>query len=873
MNPLSAPEVRQRFLDFFRQKAHDIVPSAPMVLKDDPTLLFTNAGMNPFKDIFLGAAEAKHPRVADSQKCLRVSGKHNDLEEVGKDTYHHTFFEMLGNWSFGDYFKKEAIAWAWEFLVEEMKVEVDRLYATVFEGDEVDGLAKDEESAALWKQFLPEDRILNGSKKDNFWEMGETGPCGPCSEIHVDLRTAEERKAISGRDLVNQDHPQVIEIWNLVFMEFNRKADGSLELLPAKHVDTGMGFERLVRVLQGKSSNYDSDVFTPFIQWLEIQTQLAYGKTEAVDIAMRVIADHVRAVSFSIADGQLPSNTGAGYVIRRILRRAIRYGYTFLHQEAPFIYRLTEVLVNQMGSAYPELVRNSETIHNVILEEEKAFLRTLASGIQRIQTVIEQQGNAHLDGQSVFELYDTYGFPVDLTQLIVEEREGSIDLPGFHQAMEVQKTRSRAATQLKAGDWIIIEQQQESAFVGYDKLETQSPLLRYRVVKAGKKEQMQLVFAQTPFYPEGGGQIGDQGWLTDPNGSRHRVVDTRKETGLLLHITEVAEVVPGTWTLEVDANRRQRAAAHHSATHLLHEALREVLGSHVEQKGSLVAPDYLRFDFSHFSKVEPEDLQRIEEMVNHKVWSNLSLQEHRDIPIDEAKSMGAMALFGEKYGDRVRAIQFGSSIELCGGTHVRSTGAIGLFRIVSEASVASGIRRIEAVSSEAAYQLDRTDRQLLDQIGELLKQPKDLLKAVEQLQGKLQQSEKELHAYEQSKAEAVFKLWQQKIDGQSGLKVLLAVEDLDANQVKNLLFRWKNANQIFAAVGGVNEDKPHLSILISEDLVAERGWNAGQLIRNWAKGIQGGGGGQAFLATAGGKDPKGLEGVMNEIEQWTMDNA
>lgn len=873
MNPLSAPEVRQRFLEFFRQKGHDIVPSAPMVLKDDPTLLFTNAGMNPFKDVFLGAAEAKHPRVADSQKCLRVSGKHNDLEEVGKDTYHHTFFEMLGNWSFGDYFKKEAIAWAWEFLVDEMKVEVDRLYATVFEGDEGDGLAKDEESAALWKQFLPEDRILNGSKKDNFWEMGETGPCGPCSEIHVDLRTEEERKAISGRELVNQDHPQVIEIWNLVFMEFNRKADGSLELLPAKHVDTGMGFERLVRVLQGKSSNYDSDVFTPFIQWLERETQLKYGKTEEVDIAMRVIADHVRAVSFSIADGQLPSNTGAGYVIRRILRRAIRYGYTFLQKEEPFIHQLTEVLVHQMGSAYPELTRNQGTISNVILEEEKSFLRTLASGIQRIQSVFEQQGNAHLDGQTVFELYDTYGFPVDLTQLIAQERSGSIDLVGFQQAMEVQKSRSRAATQLKAGDWMMLNDQQESEFVGYDQLQLASQLLRYRIVKAGKKEQMQLVFARTPFYPEGGGQIGDQGWLIDPDGNRHRVLDTRKETGLLLHITEVMQPVEGIWNLEVDADRRQKAAAHHSATHLLHEALREVLGTHVEQKGSLVAPDYLRFDFSHFSKVEQEDLERIEEIVNHKVWSNLSLQEHRDIAIEEAKKMGAMALFGEKYGDRVCAIQFGSSIELCGGTHVRSTGAIGLFRIVSEASVASGIRRIEAVTGQAAYQLDRSDRQLLGQVGELLKQPKDLLKAVEQLQAKLHQAEKELHAYEQSKAETVFQSWEQKIAAQNGLKVLIAVEDLDANQVKNLLFRWKQASQLFAAVGGVVEAKPHLSIFISEDLVAERGWNAGQLIRQWAKGIQGGGGGQAFLATAGGKDPNGLEGVMKDIEQWTRDNA
>lgn len=873
MNPLSAPEVRQRFLDFFRQKGHDIVPSAPMVLKDDPTLLFTNAGMNPFKDVFLGAAEAKHPRVADSQKCLRVSGKHNDLEEVGKDTYHHTFFEMLGNWSFGDYFKKEAIAWAWEFLVDEMKVEVDRLYATVFEGDEGDGLAKDEESAALWKQFLPEDRILNGSKKDNFWEMGETGPCGPCSEIHVDLRTEEERKAISGRELVNQDHPQVIEIWNLVFMEFNRKADGSLELLPAKHVDTGMGFERLVRVLQGKSSNYDSDVFTPFIEWLERETQMKYGKTEEVDIAMRVIADHVRAVSFSIADGQLPSNTGAGYVIRRILRRAIRYGYTFLQKEEPFIHQLTDVLVHQMGSAYPELTRNQGTISNVILEEEKSFLRTLASGIQRIQTVFAQQGNAHLDGQTVFELYDTYGFPVDLTQLIAQEHSGSIDLAGFQQAMDVQKSRSRAATQLKAGDWMMLNDQQESEFVGYDQLQVASQLLRYRIVKAGKKEQMQLVFARTPFYPEGGGQIGDQGWLVDPEGNRHRVLDTRKETGLLLHITEVMEPVAGIWNLEVDADRRQKAAAHHSATHLLHEALREVLGIHVEQKGSLVAPDYLRFDFSHFSKVEQEDLERIEEIVNHKVWSNLSLQEHRDIAIEEAKKMGAMALFGEKYGDRVRAIQFGSSVELCGGTHVRSTGAIGLFRIVSEASVASGIRRIEAVTGQAAYQLDRSDRQLLGQVGELLKQPKDLLKAVEQLQAKLHQAEKELHAYEQSKAETVFQSWEQKIAAQNGLKVLIAVEDLDANQVKNLLFRWKHANQLFAAVGGIVEGKPHLSIFISEDLVAERGWNAGQLIRLWAKGIQGGGGGQAFLATAGGKDPQGLEGVMKDIEQWTRDNA
>lgn len=873
MQSLSAPEIRQRFLDFFERKSHEIVPSAPMVLKNDPTLMFTNAGMNPFKDVFLGVADAKSNRVADSQKCLRVSGKHNDLDEVGKDTYHHTFFEMLGNWSFGDYFKKEAIEWAWEFLIDEMGIDKNRVYATVFGGDQADNLERDQEAAEIWKKFLPDAHILDGSKKDNFWEMGETGPCGPCSEIHMDLRPDSERSEVSGAELVNKDHPQVIEIWNLVFMEFNRKSNGSLENLPARHVDTGMGFERLVRVLQGKSSNYDSDVFTPYIGWLEARSNLGYGKSEEVNIAMRVVADHIRAVSFSIADGQLPSNTGAGYVIRRILRRAIRYGYTFLGLEDPFMFALSEVLVKDMGEAYPELKRNADGIKKVLLEEERSFFRTLAQGMQRIQGVLQQQSTSKMDGEMAFELYDTYGFPIDLTQLIVEERGGSVDLIGFEKAMKAQKDRSRSATLLKAGDWMVIEERQETDFIGYHELESNASLLRYRKVRTGKKELLQLVFSETPFYPEGGGQVGDQGWAIDPNGQKHRILDTKRETGLHIHITESFEPLPGTWNLQVDANRRNRTAANHSATHLLHEALRKHLGEHVEQKGSLVSPEYLRFDFSHYSKIEDDQLQLIEQSVNRGVWSNVLLKEHVDIPIDRAKDMGAMALFGEKYGDKVRAIQFDTSIELCGGTHVQSTGAIGLFRITSESSVASGIRRIEAVSSTAAYELDRRDREILNSLAQLLKQPKDVLKSVEQLSIQLEKAEKELKALDQSNAEEVYKSWDNYFEERNGLKLLIRREDIDAGQLKNLLFRLKGQTKMFAAVGGVKDGKSHLTVFISEDLVKERDWNASILVRNWAKAIKGGGGGQPFLATAGGKDSEGLSQLLTYIKQWTIDNA
>lgn len=873
MENLSASEVRSRFLEFFRTKQHQIVPSAPMVLKDDPTLMFINAGMNPFKDIFLGMAEPKNPRVADSQKCLRVSGKHNDLEEVGKDTYHHTFFEMLGNWSFGNYFKEEAIAWAWEFLVDELGIDPKNLYATVFEGDKSDALDRDNDSAGFWKKYLPEDHILNGNKKDNFWEMGETGPCGPCSEVHIDLRPEAEKSQISGAELVNMDHPQVIEIWNLVFMEFNRLADGSLKNLPARHVDTGMGFERLVRVLQGKSSNYDSDVFIPYLKWLEHKSGKSYGKNEDINIAMRVVADHVRAVSFSIADGQLPSNTGAGYVIRRILRRAIRYGYTFLGLEEPFINQLTEVLVREMGEAYPELKRNADNIKNVILEEEKSFLRTLAQGMNRIQSILSQQKDKNLNGEAVFELYDTYGFPVDLTRLIVEEAGGQIDEKGFEKAMQAQKERSRSATQLKAGDWTVIDESTETEFLGYDKLASSAQLLRYRKVKVGKKEQLQLVFDKTPFYAEGGGQVGDKGWLTAPDGNVYRIIDTKKETGLHLHFAENFDLQEGTWNLEVERELRELTQANHSATHLLHKALRDELGDHVEQKGSLVAPDYLRFDFSHFSKVEEEQLANIEEAVNVEIWKNRSLQEHRSIPIQQAMDMGAMALFGEKYGDEVRAIQFGDSIELCGGTHVETTGAIGMLRIVSESSVASGIRRIEAVTSKGAYLKDRDDRQLLEQLSDRLKRPKDLLKSVDQMSNQLQEAEKKLEAMEQSRAESVYKTWNSAFSENGEISTLIRKEDLDAGQVKNLLFRLKERDQTFAAVGGVSNGKPHISVFISEDLVKSKGWNAGQLVREWAKGIKGGGGGQPFLATAGGKEPAGLDGVLKAIEEWITENA
>ena len=873
MNNLSAKEVRERFLEFFRSRTHQIFPSAPLVIKNDPTLMFVNAGMNPFKDLFLGLSEPSSPRVADAQKCLRVSGKHNDLEEVGKDTYHHTLFEMLGNWSFGDYFKKEAIEWAWAFLVDELEIDPENLYATVYEGDSSDGLKRDDESATLWAQFLPAERIIDGNKKDNFWEMGETGPCGPCSEIHIDMRSQKEKDAVAGNELVNADHPQVIEIWNLVFIEFNRLADGRLEPLPSKHVDTGMGFERLVRVLQGKISNYDTDIFTPYLSHLERECGLEYGQLEEVDVAMRVVADHLRAVSFSIADGQLPSNSGAGYVIRRILRRAIRYGYTFLGRDEPFIHGLVDILQKEMGEAYPELRKSEDNIRQVILEEEKAFLRTLSKGMLRIETLLSQQKSSDLDGKAVFELYDTYGFPVDLTRLILEERGGRVDEEGFRAAMEKQRERARSAGKMQLEDWVEFEEESETEFIGYDRLSGSARLLRFRKVTIGKRSHVQMVFDRTPFYAEGGGQVGDQGWLTAPDGRVVKVFDCRKETGLHVHLAEECDPTSGDWNLEVDRGRRASTQANHSATHLLHKALRDELGEHVEQKGSLVAPDHLRFDFSHYSKLEKEQIGRIEERVNEEIWKNVALNEFRSIPIDEALKKGAMALFGEKYGEEVRAIQFGDSMELCGGTHVSSTGAIGQFRILAESSVASGIRRIEAVSALGAYQRSCQERDTLERLSEELKQPKDLIRSVGQLKEQVQKAEKKLAAMAQAEAESVFKSWSGSYVMHSDIRTLIQKEALSADQVKNLLFRLAEQEKTFAAVAGVVDGKPHLSVLISKDLVESRSWNAGVLIREWAKVMKGGGGGQPFLATAGGKEASTVDSMLKTIEEWIASQA
>jgi len=873
MKALTSKEIRSKYLSFFQSKSHTIVQSAPLIIKDDPTLLFTNAGMNPFKDIFLGVTEIKDARIADSQKCLRVSGKHNDLEEVGHDTYHHTLFEMLGNWSFGDYFKKESISWAWELLHIEFGIPADRMYATIFEGDSSENLQRDAESADLWAAFLPSDRILNGNRKDNFWEMGETGPCGPCSEIHIDLRSDEERQRILGSQLVNADHPEVIEIWNLVFMEFNRKANGSLDKLPAKHVDTGMGFERLCMVLQNKKSSYDTDVFTPYIKKISELASIPYGEKKETDIAMRVVADHVRAIAFSIADGQLPSNNGAGYVIRRILRRAIRYGYTFLNLTDAFIYNLIEIMVKEMGDAYPELIRNQNIISDVIEQEEKSFLKTLAQGIQRIDQSIEGLEKPFLDGKTVFELYDTFGFPLDLTALILNERGGSIDQEGFISEMEIQKNRSRAASDLKMGDWEEVNSSTESDFVGYDLTKTESKLLRYRSVKTGKKVFHQFVFDQTPFYPEGGGQLGDRGWILSKDGNRIEVVDTKRETGILIHFTkEMLNLDSDVFSLEVDEERRKASAANHSATHLLHYALRESLGAHIEQKGSLVSPEYLRFDFAHYAKVEGAVLAEVESAVNAEIRKNIRLNEHRSIPIQQAKEMGAVALFGEKYGDQVRAIQFGSSIELCGGTHVPATGNIGLFIITSESAIAAGVRRIEALTGSAAYAWICDQREKLTKLSELFNSPQDLVKSVAQFKEQLQKAEKELQSLHNARVESVAKEWESQFSEGSIHSLVLKV-DLDANSVKNILFRWKSRPKTMVFIAGRDEDKPHLSLLISEDLVKEKAWDAGAILRNWAKAIQGGGGGQKFFATAGGKKLEGLGEAMDLAHNWIKENS
>lgn len=872
---MKSAEVRQQFLDFFASKTHKIVPSAPMVVKNDPTLMFTNAGMNQFKEYFLGNSIPKDVRVADTQKCLRVSGKHNDLEEVGIDTYHHTFFEMLGNWSFGDYFKEDAIAWAWELLVDVYKIDPSILYVTIFEGHDGDGLAKDMEAYNFWKKIIPEDRILLGNKADNFWEMGDQGPCGPCSEIHVDMRSAEEKKAISGASLVNMDHPQVVEVWNLVFIEFNRKADGSLEKLPAQHIDTGMGFERLCMVLQNKTSNYDTDVFTPLINEIEQKTKLVYGKEEVIDRAMRVIADHVRTVFFAIADGQLPSNTGAGYVIRRILRRAIRYGYTFLNLKEPFIFELVDRLEVQMGAVFPELKTQKELAKNVIREEEVSFLKTLNQGLILLDDLISKTKGNSLGGEQVFELYDTYGFPVDLTALIAREKGFEVDEIGFEKAMEAQKSRSRAASSSSAEDWTEVNEVSIEGFVGYDHLEQTVELVRYRKINSAKSgEQFQLVFNSTPFYPEGGGQVGDSGTLTNSDGEVIFIEDTKKENNLIVHYTKsLPEKLNNSFVAKVNSKERFRSECNHSATHLMHQALRSILGTHVEQKGSMVQGANLRFDFSHFAKLTSEEIKAIEVFVNARINESINLEENRSVPVAEAMESGAMALFGEKYGDLVRTIRFGESIELCGGTHVNNTADIWYFKIVSESAVASGIRRIEAITGEAVQGFFEAQETKLNQINESLKHPQDPIKAIHSLQVENAALKKELEKLSKLQVQAVKQDLQAKIQVVNGVDFLAAEVDLSPPAIKDLSFELgQNKDNAFLVLVTQKGGKPVISCYISKELVAARSLNAGAIVKDLGKHIQGGGGGQPFFATAGGKNTEGIPAAIAAAASFIKEN-
>lgn len=868
---MTVAEIRQAFFDFFESKDHKIVSSAPLVVKDDPTLMFINAGMNQFKDYFLGNQTPKYRRIANTQKCLRVSGKHNDLEEVGVDTYHHTMFEMLGNWSFGDYFKEETIAWSWELLTDVFKIPTDRLYVTVFEGDKEDGVQIDIESIEIWKKYIDPKRIILASKKDNFWEMGEVGPCGPCTEIHVDLRPDNLRKEVDGLTLVNQDHPQVIEIWNNVFMEYNRMADGSLVPLPEKHVDTGMGLERLAMALQGKQSNYDIDLFQKLIHHIEKVSGFKYGENEEVDIAMRVIADHVRAIAFSIADGQLPSNTGAGYVIRRILRRAVRYGYQTLNLQTSFLADLSSVLGEIMGNTFTELIDQRELIKRVIAEEENSFFRTLEQGLRRIDTMIQSmksKSNKVIPGNLVFELYDTYGFPSDLTDLIARENGLEVDFQGFNEELNKQKERSREATALETDDWVVLLDDNEEEFIGYDRTETTVKIVKYRKVVQKKKEFFQVVFNLTPFYPEGGGQVGDTGYI-EANGIKSSIIDTKKENNLIIHfMKDLPEDLTSEFKAVVDLKKRNASAYNHTATHLLHHALRKVLGDHVEQKGSLVSPDYLRFDFSHFQKVTQEELDEIQKKVSAMIRQNLQREEHRNTPMDVAKEMGAMALFGEKYGDTVRVIKFGNSVELCGGTHVSGTGEIGLFIITSESAVASGIRRIEAITSEKAEAYYREKAHMLDSLALTLKNPKDILKAVNDLITKNGKLTKEIEQFQKDRAKAVKKELKSNLTQHNGVNLLCEKVDLDASSIKDILFQLKGELSNFVGVIGGNADgKASLSLIISDNLVNERSLHAGNIIRETSKLIQGGGGGQPFFATAGGKDPNGLDAALEAIKE------
>ena len=864
----TAKEIRQQFLDFFASKGHTIVPSAPMVIKNDPTLMFTNAGMNQFKDIFLGNTNPKMKRATDSQKCLRVSGKHNDLEAVGHDGRHHTMFEMLGNWSFGDYFKAEAISWAWELLTEVYKIDKSKLYATVFEGSSEDGTALDDEARQAWLKLMPEDHIILGNKHDNFWEMGDTGPCGPCSEIHIDLRTDEEIARIPGKDLVNTDNDQVIEIWNLVFMQYNRKADGSLEPLPAKNIDTGMGFERLCMVLQGKTSNYDTDVFSGMIGKIEELSGHKYHENGKTEVAMRVIADHIRAIAFSIADGQLPSNVKAGYVIRRILRRAVRYGYTFLGFDEPFLCALIPQLVSDMGEAYPELGRQQKLIESVIREEEMSFLRTLDRGIRLMDDYVAKNASTKtIPGEDAFVLYDTYGFPIDLTELIASEKGYTVDMEGFAKELQKQKDRARNATANEFGDWVVFHEGEEEAFLVYDNLELEGvKLLKQRTVKQKNKTMFQLVFDRTPFYAEMGGQVGDTGVIVSESGEQIRILNTVKENNLTIHI---AERIPAdstqTFTLKVDASRRLRITANHTATHLLDYALRETLGTHIEQKGSFVGPDYFRFDFSHFAKVTDEELRKVEHRVNELIRADYPLQEKRDATMEEANAMGAIALFGEKYGDRVRVVRFGDSVELCGGTHAASTGRIGFFKIVSESAIAAGVRRIEAVTGEAAEDILDTLSDTLKGIRTMFNNAPDVAAAVAKLINENSDAKKKIEEYTKEKAAAFAKVISENAQEINGIKVVKFSRDADPAMLREAaaILQKEVENFVFAAAF-CHEGKPQLVLMYSNDLVAA-GHSAANDIREAARFIQGGGGGQPILATAGGRNADGLQAALDKM--------
>jgi len=881
---MKSQDIRKAYLQFFESKNHLIVPSAPIVLKDDPTLMFNNSGMAQFKEYFLGNGTPKSSRIADTQKCLRVSGKHNDLEDVGFDTYHHTMFEMLGNWSFGDYFKKEALAWAWEFLTEVLKLDKDRLYVSVFEGNPSENVPFDQEAFDIWKQYVPEDRIILGNKKDNFWEMGDQGPCGPCSEIHIDLRTDAERAAVSGRSLVNADHPQVVEIWNNVFMEFNRKADGSLEKLPAQHVDTGMGFERLCMAMQNVTSNYDTDVFTPLIAKIEQITRLKYTSNEVkniseeqnkINIAIRVIVDHVRAVVFAIADGQLPSNTGAGYVIRRILRRAIRYGFTFLDTKEPFIYKLVEVLAHQMGEFFPEIKSQQNLVTNVIREEEASFLRTLEQGLNRLESYVDSlkveeikklmpntdaENVLVFSGVAAFELYDTFGFPIDLTRLIVNEKGLQVNEHEFEAELQKQKARSRAASEVSTEDWKVLIPGNVESFVGYDQTENEVKITRIRKVDSKKDGILyQIVLDATPFYPEGGGQVGDKGMLVSAN-ETIEIIDTKKENNLILHFAkQLPENVEASFVAKVNTTLRTSTSKNHSATHLMHLALRTILGTHVEQKGSLVNPNYLRFDFSHFSKVTDEELKQVEDFVNQRIAEQLQLNEYRNLPIQEALAKGAMALFGEKYGDSVRMIEFGESKELCGGIHVKNTADIWHFKIISEGAVAAGIRRIEAITGDAVKEFYTNQENTLAELKETLKNPQDVLKAVNSLQDDNAKLKKQVEQLIKDKAKGLKGELASQIQEVNGVKFLATQVDLDANGAKDLAYDLgANETNLFIVFATVTEDKPMLTCYISKELVSDNGLNAGQVVRELGKYIQGGGGGQPFFATAGGKNAAGI---------------